>query len=414
MTDNRKYDLIIVGGGPAGLMAAISASRKSARILVLEKMDSPGRKLLATGGGRCNMTNLLPKDRLADSFGRHGRFIIPALNSLDPEGLRKFFENLEVPTVCTDGFHIFPRSQKASDVLQALLKKAKYLGVEIRSGAKVRNLLIEDSKIAGVVTDACEFRSGKVLLSTGGRSYPNLGSDGSGYALAKSAGHKIIAPVPALVELYCEEKWPGQCAGITFKNISLSLSRKDVSTGEFLFTHSGISGPAAMDISGRVSERLSMHSAVILNLNFFPGTEKNYWMVEFEKWHGHSGKKQVVNLLSEHLPKKIAAILCSLAGCPEDLESANFAKSQREKLAQFLVECPLTIKVTAGFDRAMVTKGGVSLKEVNPDTLESRITKGLYFAGEILDLDGPCGGYNLQWAFSSGHLAGGLNLETRR
>jgi len=409
MTDNRKYDLIIAGGGPAGLMAAIGASRKAAKILVLEKMDSPGRKLLATGGGRCNITNVLPKEKLADSFGRHGRFIMPALNSLDSEGLRKFFDVLGVPTFCNDGFHFFPKSQKASDVLQALLKKAKALGVEIRSASKVKNLIIEDSKIAGVITDTCEIRSWKVLLATGGRSYPNLGSDGSGYVLAKSAGHSIIAPVPALVELYCEEKWPGQCAGITFKNISLKLSKKDIAIGEFLFTHSGISGPAAMDISGRVSELLSKHSSVILNLNFFPGSEKKYWITEFGRWHRENGRKHVLNMLSERLPRKLSAILCSLAGCPEDLESANFANSQREKLAALLAECPFTITGSAGFDRAMVTKGGVSLKEVNPDTLESRITKGLYFAGEILDLDGPCGGYNLQWAFSSGHLAGKSN-----
>ncbi|HBC85343.1 MAG TPA: NAD(P)/FAD-dependent oxidoreductase [Lentisphaeria bacterium] len=406
MPETNKYGLIIAGGGPSGLMAAIGAAQKGLKILLLEKMDSPGRKLLSTGGGRCNITNILSKEKLAESFGRHGRFIIPALNSLSPEHLRDFFRNLGVPTVCTDGFHIFPESQKAFDVLEALLKKARALGVEIRSSSKVRSLLIEGSGISGLATDNCEFRSDKVLLATGGRSYPNLGSDGSGYALAKSAGHRIINPVPALVELYCEEKWPGQCAGITFKDIELKLTKKDVSAGEFLFTHSGISGPATMNISGKASAQLAQGEKVTLLMNYFPDRNMNSWLAEFEKWHKESGKKHVLNMLSDHLPRKLSAILCSMAGCPEDLESANFAKGQREKLARLLAECPLTITGTAGFDRAMVTKGGVSLKEVNPDTLESKIVKGLYFAGEILDLDGPCGGYNLQWAFSSGHLAG--------
>ncbi len=403
---HSTYDLIVVGGGPAGLMGAIGAAEAGSKVLILEKMDSPGRKLLATGGGRCNITNILSKEKLAESFGRHGRFIMPALDALDPEHLRKFFQELGVPTICTDGFHFFPESQKAFDVLDALLRKARGLGVEIRSASKVSGIILAEDYVCGVSTGNCEFRSSKVLLATGGRSYPLLGSDGSGYALAKSAGHSILEPLPALVELYCAEKWPGQCAGITFKDVSLRLSKKDETRGEFLFTHSGISGPAAMDISGRVAALLMADNSIRLSMNFLPERDKSSWLDEFESWHRDSGRKQVSNLLSAHLPKKLSAILCALAGCPEELESANFAKLQREKLASLLTECPLTITGSAGFSKAMVTKGGVSLKEIDPRTLESRIVKGLFFAGELLDLDGPCGGYNLQWAFSSGYLAG--------
>ena len=406
MENHLTYGLIIVGGGPAGLMASISAAGCGAKVLVLEKMDSPGRKLLATGGGRCNITNILPKEKLAESFGRHGRFIMPAIESMDSGNLRKFLHEIGVPTTCMDGFHVFPKSQKAFDILDALLKKARALGVEISSTSKATGLLIEQSAIIGVRTGNSEFRSSKVLLATGGMSYPSLGSDGSGYELAKSAGHRIIRPVPALVELYCQEEWPGLCAGITFKDVEVRLSKKDACRGEFLFTHSGISGPAVLDISGRAAYELQESSRPVLHVTFFPGLEKDFWTNEFDKWHKEHGRKKIVNLLSERLPRKLSGILCSLAGCPEDLESANFARPQRENLALLLVECPLTITGTGGFDKAMLTKGGVSLKEVDPKTLESRIVKGLFFAGEILDLDGPCGGYNLQWAFSSGHLAG--------
>jgi hypothetical protein len=334
---------------------------------------------------------------------------MPAFQDFNPQALRDFFSGLGVKTESPDGFHVFPVSNKASDVLNALLSECGKLGVEIMSGKPVKQLVAENGAIRGVVTDSGEMKADRVIIACGGKSCSGLGSDGSGYRLAKSAGHKIIEPVPALVELHCSEKWPGSCAGIALKNIRIDVfppKRTAESTeGDFLFTHSGISGPAALDISGTVSELLRENNSAEVFVNFFPEKSPSDWMNDFELWQRKDGKKQVLKIISEYLPRRIAEIFCSESGC-EKTEASRLPRASREKLSSMLSSCRLKIKGTAGFDKAMVTRGGVSLKEINPHTMESRIVKGLYFAGEVIDIDGPCGGFNLQWAFSSGHLAG--------
>ncbi len=412
---SNQYDVIIVGGGPAGLAAAIFAGRNGHEAVVLERLNSPGKKLLATGGGHCNLTNTLPLETFARNFGKQWRFTLPAFQNFNPQALRDFFRSLGVETESPDGFHVFPVSNKASDVLNALLSECGKLGVEILSGRQVKQLVAENNTISGVITDSEEMKSDKVIIACGGRSYPALGSNGSGYQLAKFAGHKIIEPVPALVELHCSEKWPGSCAGIALKNIRIDVfppkKTSEFSEGYFLFTHSGISGPAALNISGTVSELLHQNNSAEVFVNFFPEKSVSDWMNDFDLWQRKDGKKQISKIISEYLPRRIAEIFCSESGC-ENTEASRLSRASREKLSSTLSSCRLKITGTAGFDKAMVTRGGISLKEINPQTMGSRIVKGLYFAGEVIDIDGPCGGFNLQWAFSSGHLAGTQDILT--
>ena len=407
--ESNNYDTIIVGGGPAGLVSAIFAARNGQRAKVLERLNSPGKKLLATGGGHCNLTNTLPLEPFARNFGKQWRFTMPAFQSFNPQQLREFFSGIGVETENPDGFHVFPVSNKASDVLYALVSECGKLGVEILYGKPVRQLITDNGKIRGVLTDSGEMNAGKVIIASGGKSYSSLGSDGSGYRIAKLAGHRITEPVPALVEIHCSEKWPGSCSGIALKKIRIDVfppkRPAEFSEGDFLFTHSGISGPAALNISGTVSEMLRENNSAEVFVNFFPEKSVSDWLNDFEQWQRKDGRKHLSKIISEYLPRRLAEIFCSESGC-ENTEASRLSRTSREKLSSMLSKCRLQIKGTAGFDKAMVTRGGVSLKEINPQTMESRIVEGLYFAGEVIDIDGPCGGFNLQWAFSSGHLAG--------
>jgi len=405
-----KGDVLVAGAGPAGLMAAIFAARGGARVTVCEQLDRLGAKLRVTGGGRCNLTNLASLPEFSARFGRQGRFMLNALQAMDSAALRRFFEERGVPTASPDGFHVFPVSENAADVLGALLDDCRKLNVRLRTGCRVERLLMAARRVRGAQTNWGEIEAKSVLIACGGRSYPSLGSTGGGYALAEQAGHTIVPPVPALVGLITREKWPAACAGAVFRaaRLSIDLPRKraEATEGEVLFTHAGISGPAALDLSGAVAQLLLKTDTVPLRLNPLPSLSASDWMDRFKGWHREEGKKLVHNLLGRHMPRCLAETLCKLSGDLGGLEANQFSLAGREALARHLTEIALEAVGTEGFEKAMVTRGGVSLKQVDPRTMESRLAKGLYFAGEALDLDGPCGGYNLQWAFSSGALAG--------
>ncbi len=398
----------MIGAGPAGLAAAIAAAEAGSRVLVLEQMPRPGLKLLASGGGRCNLTNRFEVEDLARPFGRQWRFMLDALYNFPPEALIAWFEERGVAIEFPDGFHAFPKSGRAADVLAALLRTARELGVEIQTSRRVTSLLIAAGAVAGVRTaDGAELRCDRVIVAAGGKGYPELGALGIGYELAARAGHTIVPPLPAMVGLCVTETWAHDCAGIALADaearIALAGESKTPDRGELLFTQNGLSGPAVLDLSGRVSELLTKHPAVPLEINFFAGRSVDDWLAQFNRWQGESGKKLVRNLLAELLPKKLAGHLSADLG---EVAAANFGAAARRELANRLSGCRFAVTATESWRKAMVTRGGVALREVAPDTLESRLTAGLYFAGEVLDLDGPCGGYNLQWAFSSGRLAG--------
>jgi hypothetical protein len=423
-------DVAVVGAGPAGLMAAIVAAEAGRRVVVFEQLQRPGAKLLASGGGRCNLTNTLPREKFMARFGRQGRFMQPAMAEFGARALRGFFDGLDVPTHAPDGLHVYPVSDSALTVQTALLRRVRELGVEVRLGAPVTGLWVEDatekgtvpfsqrrekgtapfSVLRGLETENGRRAAPRIILATGGRGYPPLGGSASGYELAREAGHTVVEPTPALVPLVVEEPWVRRCAGASLEAariwIDLPGQPREGLTGGLLFTHTGLSGPAVLDLSGDVAALLAKHKTVPLCVDLAPGVTAEEWRRRFEKWRETDGRKTVVSLLDRHLPKSLAAALAELAEVVPALRPGQLAARSRDRLANFLTALPLTVTGTEGWDRAMVTRGGVSLKEVDPRTLRSKRLAGLALAGEVLDLDGPSGGFNLQWAFASGYLAG--------
>ena len=399
------FDTIVIGSGPAGLAAWAAAAAASEKVLLLEQLKSPGRKLLASGGARCNVTNVLKPREMAAAFGNSARFVRHALYSWDSVRLRRFFENCGVPIEVTDGFHCFPASGKSQDILNALLNFGHGSAGVLKSGIAASGLLIENSRIAGVSAADRIFRASKVVIACGGRSYPILGGTGGGYALARQAGHRVTETFPAMVGLQCAESWVHELSGISLPDAESRIAlpgEKLRCRGELLFTHTGVSAFAILDISGRVSELLAEMERVPLEINLFPSRNRECWLAEFDKWQKNCGNQSVQKLLAQEFPRRLAAFLLD----DPTVKAAAFSMARRRELAGKLSALTLQITATDGWQKAMVTRGGVALDEVDPRSLESRIVSGLYFAGEVLDVDGPCGGYNISWALASGFTAG--------
>lgn len=401
---NNTFDLFIVGAGPAGLMAAVSAAAAGKRVGVAEFLPSAGRKLLASGSGKCNLTNLLEPEEMAARFTAGARRILPALRAFPPEELRLWFRRRGVPTSPVDGFHCFPDSQRAGDVLDALLREAAQYNVQIFCNTAVEELLISDGKISGCRAGKREFHAEKLLLAGGGNGYPALGARGLGYRLAASAGHTILTPVPALVGLRTKEEWPTRLAGITVERARAGFGRGRFREGVLLFTKTGVSGPAVLDLAGEINRRLLTGPEAVLTLRFEAKYAAEFWRAELERRRQSDGRKPVEAVLAEFFRRRLAETLAGLAGCTAR-RLAELTAAERNRLAGLLDAMPLVVTGNDGWEKAMATCGGVALDEVNPRTMESRQLPGLRFAGEMLDVGAPCGGYNLQWAFSSGRLA---------
>ena len=403
-------DVLVVGAGPAGMMAAISSALRGASVTLCEQLTHPGAKLLATGGGRCNITNTLDDEEFMIHFGKNGRFMQPALNAMNSPRLRAFLADHGALTVTPNGFHIYPASNTSASVLHTLWKLCAERNVKRLLGTKAKALVIQNESVAGLETNSGPMATRSVVLATGGKSYPDLGATGSGYDLAARSGHTILAPLPVLVPLVTRETWPGELSGVSLRQVHAWIDwprwQKCRSHGDMLFTQTGVSGPAILDLSRDLVPLLHQHGDVPIRLNLQPETTAEQWKARFDEWQSAQGRKKIVNLLDRHLSASLARMVLRLAGIAEDAHAASFSRPQRDTVLGLVTRLPLTVQSAGGFDNAMVTRGGVSLREVDPKTLQSRIIRGLYFAGEILDLDGPCGGYNLQWAFSSGWLAG--------
>ena len=446
-------EIAVVGAGAAGMMAAIAAAEASGldrpgavvrgvgslpaaagrnhaprRLLVLEQLGKPGAKLLATGGGRCNLTNTLEAREFMARFGRGRQFIRHAIAALDGEALRTFFRGLGVETVCPDGMAVYPATQSAATVQRALYDRCLELGVQFRFGAVVKDLWVDGGVLRGLAMDGGRIDAPRVIVAAGGRSYPSLGGTGGGYELARRGGHTIVPLTPALVDLKTRETWPRECAGISLSparvRIDLPGAAKTGITGDVLFTHEGLSGPAVLDLSSDVGEFLedaethretdaetrrhgdAERSDVPIRLEMLPGTTPAQWRTRLEEWRQRQGPRTVRSLVGESLPARLAGVICDLAGVGPGAKAAHLGGRERHQLVNLLPGVRLTVVGTGGFDSAMVTRGGVDVREVDGRTMQSRRLRGLYFAGEVLDVDGPCGGFNLQWAFSSGRLAG--------
>lgn len=437
---------LIIGGGAAGLMAAAFSTGPC---VILERLAAPGRKLLATGGGRCNLTHDTDAEGVAAVFSRSPRFALPALRAFPPERLRAFFRSLGVETVAEPDGCVFPASQKASDILAALLRAARDNGAELRCGVRATRLLLEPDpaagpgacRVAGVETSHGPLAARRVILAAGGQSYPELGSDGSGFALARDAGLSLVPPVPALAGLITAETWPGALAGLVCERGGLRLDAPDAPkrllTGPLLFTHRGLSGPPALALAGEVNARLAAQegrpqraaptltsdlrpltsdprpltsdlrpptSCVTLRASFIADRAAADWLALFDGWRRAHGGRALHNLLAGELPRALAETLCGLSGASQ-VAASRAGKAALRALAQACAGQPLRVTGTEGWNRAMVTRGGVALEELDPKTLACRRVRGLHCAGEAVDLDAPCGGYNLTWAFASGRLA---------
>lgn len=401
--------IIVIGGGAAGIMAAIRAAENGANVILLEKMPTVGRKLGITGKGRCNLTNSADIEDFVKNI-HNGKFLYSALNNFSAIDTVNFFESLGVATKIERGGRIFPISDDASEIIDALIRKMAILGVEVKNNSPVTDILAENKKIVGVKVGDKIFNCDAVILATGGLSYPKTGSTGDGFKLAKRLGHTITPILPALVPLEVEEDFVKDLQGLSLKNVRVKLlaDGKNVAEqfGEMLFTHFGVSGPIILTLSRQAAKLLAEKNLVELEINLKPALSFEQLdariLRDFDKFKG----KIIKNSLHELLPSKLIPIILDLAFIDENKRVDEIKIAERRRLIENLQALPLTITKTRPIEEAIVTSGGISVKEVNPKTFESKIISGLYIVGEILDVDGFTGGYNLQAAWSTGNLAG--------
>ncbi len=410
-SDPGLFDVVIAGSGPAGLAAAIASGESGAKTLLLERLDQPGRKLLASGGGRCNIGNTLPLEKFMARFGRDGRFMADAFKAAPPYWARDFLAARNIKCEAEDGLHFFPLEGGAAAILDAFLSGMKELGVELRCGVELEEIE-KKGALFELKTSKGTLRTKSVLLAAGGTAWPSLGGTDKGLELARSLGHKINTPLPAMAPVVVAESWVGGLSGVSLPDAKLELpdAGRDKSRasaqGELLFTHDGLSGPAALDISSEISAAIEKTGGPVrFTLSINPKRDMKAWRSEMDFWRKFEPKRLVRTALAKAAPRSLAETLYSLAGCP-DVACCELKAQDRDVLAGLLAATPLTATGCGPMSRSMAMRGGVSLKEVSPRDLQSRLTPGVFFAGEILDLDGPCGGYNIQWALSSGRLAG--------
>jgi predicted Rossmann fold flavoprotein len=415
--NQEKFDVVVIGGGPAGMMAAGRAAELGARVVLLEKNESLGKKLLITGKGRCNLTQAqFDLKEMVSQFGKNGKFLFSSLAEFGPRQVIKFFEDRGLSTKTERGGRVFPVSNKSHDVLRVMEEYLKKYKVKILFGREIVGFESDGKKIRSVKLKHEKGKPGRetiladrFILCTGGKSYPTTGSTGDGYQWARDLGHTIVPPAPALVPIKTKEKWVESLQGLSLKNVEIKLVQnnkaKDSRFGEMLFTHFGLSGPIVLDISKKAGE-LAAKGDVLISIDLKPALSAEQLDARLQRDFADNGKKDFVNYLPELLPQKMIATLISLSGIDPRKKINVVTGAERKKLTLLLKELRLTFDGTAGYAQAVITSGGVNLKEVDSKTMRSRIVDNLFFAGEILDVDGPTGGYNLQICWSTGYAAG--------
>jgi predicted Rossmann fold flavoprotein len=406
-----QYDIIIIGAGAAGLLAAGTAAEAGANVLVLDSMKRAGRKLLITGKGRCNITNNSDIQNYMKQIFPLPKFCRPMFSRFFVSDMLQLLHRLNVPTIEERGRRVFPESQKSMDVVNALVKWVEDSGVAIKYDRRVKRIIQEDGKITGVALDTgAVFNCKKVILATGGRSYPATGSTGDGFRMVLELGHKVHTTLPALVPLETAGDLAESMQGLSMRNVEATLwaDNKKVRSmfGEMLFTHYGLSGPIILDLSRDAVIAKRDNKFVELTLDMKPALDEAKLDARLLRELDFHGKSKLKSMLKNLLPLKMLYPFCHYVECDPEKFCNQVSGAERKKILRGLKEMRFTITGNTGWNDAIITSGGIDLKEVNPSTMESKVISGLYFAGEVLDLDAATGGYNLQIAWSSGYVAG--------
>ena len=403
--------VVVIGGGAAGLMAAVIAGREGAKVTLLEKMNYVGKKMGITGRGRCNITNACDMSDFIKNTPGNGKFLYGAYERFTNEDLLQLLHDAGLETKVERGGRVFPASDSALDVRNTFMKLMKHYGVDVHLEEPVKKLLVDDGVVTGVVTDKETYHADAVVIATGGKSYPATGSTGDGYILAAQVGHKITDIRPSLVPIVTEESWVKDLMGLSLRNVELSVVAKNKVQakmfGEMMFTHFGITGPIVLSLSHTVGKLMRKKNigTIGLDINLKPALSPETLDKRLQKDFELYSKKQLINGMKDLLPSRLIPLIIELAGIDSQKPINQISKEERQQIGYMLQHMPLTVKGLRPVEEAIVTAGGISLKEFNPKTMESKLVKGLYGAGEVLDIDAFTGGYNLQAAFSTGYVA---------
>lgn len=406
-----EYDVIVIGGGASGMIAAGTAGSMGKKVLLLEKNEKLGKKVYITGKGRCNITNTASLDEFLKNVSRNHKFLYSALNNFSNEDTVSLLNSLGLKTKVERGNRVYPASDKSSDVIKHFEKYMKQNGVDIKFKAKVTSILREENNIIGVkLYDDTVISSKSVIIATGGLSYPITGSDGDGYKFAETLGHKVTQLSPSLVPLEVKEEYIKDLQGLSLKNVTITLKSDDKvlykDFGEMLFTHFGLSGPLILSVSYYAVEALNKGRKAYITIDLKPYMSNEELNKRLLKDFDLFINKQFKNSLNDLLPQKMISTIINLSGIPETKPVNQISKEEREGLIHVLKNLSFEITKPRPISEAIITAGGISVNEINPKTMESKLIKGLYFAGEVIDVHGFTGGYNLQIAFSTGYTAG--------
>ena len=403
--------VVVIGGGAAGLMAAVIAGREGAKVTLLEKMNYVGKKMGITGKGRCNITNACDMSEFIKNTPGNGKFLYGAYERFTNEDLLQLLHDAGLETKVERGGRVFPASDSALDVRNTFMKLMKQYGVDVHLEEPVKKILVDDGTVTGVVTDKETYHADAVVIATGGKSYPATGSTGDGYILASQVGHTITDIRPSLVPIVTEESWVKDLMGLSLRNVELSVIAKNkvqaTMFGEMMFTHFGITGPIVLSLSHTVGKLMRKKNigTIGLDINLKPALSPETLDKRLQKDFDLYSKKQLINGMKDLLPSRLIPLIIELASIDPQKPINQISKEERQQIGYMLQHMPLTVKGLRPVEEAIVTAGGISLKEFNPKTMESKLVKGLYGAGEVLDIDAFTGGYNLQAAFSTGYVA---------
>lgn len=393
------YDVVVIGAGPSGLMASIKAASNHKKVLLIEKNEKVGKKLLLTGGGRCNLTNLKDVKSFIEKIPVNGKFLYSTLNNFGPKEIYDYFEKLEVRLKLEDHDRVFPTADDAGVIVEALLRELKKYNVETKYNTEVINISVHDD-YKKIFTTNEVFQTRNIVIATGGASYPQTGSNGSGYKLASILNQPLIKIYPAETFLLLESPLP--LAGLTLDNVVISFDNKQ-STGSLLFTHRGLSGPATFEISEYVYEQLKTLKVVTIYINLLPDYQSAELLFKLQNY---DSKKEIKTFIKQLLPNRLSDHLLDISNIDGSKKIAIISNKSKEQLIQNICKLPVEINRTGSIEQCLVTGGGVDLKYIDTRTMESTINKGIYYVGELIDFHGPTGGYNITIALSTGYTAG--------